>query len=130
MCNKNKVFAAGIVSYNPDIKRFKENIDSILSQVDKLIIIENGSKDSEEIIKIIKSYDENRIKLVVNSKNMGIAKALNQIMVCAEKANYEWVITLDQDSVCPENLVKEYSKYIEEDNVAIICPQIQDRRRK
>ena len=79
MCNKNKVFAAGIVSYNPDIKRFKENIDSILSQVDKLIIIENGSKDSEEIIKIIKSYDENRIKLVVNSKNMGIAKALNQI---------------------------------------------------
>ena len=49
MCNKNKVFAAGIVSYNPDIKRFKENIDSILSQVDKLIIIENGSKDSEEL---------------------------------------------------------------------------------
>mgnify|MGYP002236335699 FL=1 len=48
------------MSYNPDIKRFKENIDSILSQVDKLIIIENGSKDSEEIIKIIKSYDENR----------------------------------------------------------------------
>ncbi len=42
MCNKNKAFAAGIVSYNPDIKRFKENIDSILSQVDKLIIIENG----------------------------------------------------------------------------------------
>lgn len=130
MCNKNKAFAAGIVSYNPDIKRFKENIDSILSQVDKLIIIENGSRESDKIIKIIKSYDENCVKLVVNSKNMGIARALNQIMVCAEKENYKWVITLDQDSVCPENLVKEYSKYIEEDNVAIICPQIQDRRRK
>lgn len=90
MCNKNKAFAAGIVSYNPDIKRFKENIDSILSQVDKLIIIENGSRESDKIIKIIKSYDENCVKLVVNSKNMGIARALNQIRVCAEKENYKW----------------------------------------
>lgn len=51
MCNKNKVFAAGIVSYNPDIKRFKENIDSILSQVDKLIIIEMGQKIVKRLLK-------------------------------------------------------------------------------
>ena len=30
MCNKNKAFAAGIVSYNPDIKRFKEKISNEL----------------------------------------------------------------------------------------------------
>ena len=52
MCNKNKAFAAGIVSYNPDIKRFKENIDSILSQVDKLIIIE---MDQERATRLLKS---------------------------------------------------------------------------
>lgn len=125
-----KMFAAGIVSYNPDLKRFRDNINSILSQVDKLIIVENGSNEQEEIIKIIKEYDSDRIILIKNSKNVGIAKALNQIMVCADKEAYKWVITLDQDSVCPKELVREYAKYISESKVAIICPQIRDRRRK
>ena len=128
--NKKKIFVAGIVSYNPDMERFKENIENILNEVEKLVIVENGSKNNQKVKEIVDQYQKDRIKLIQNSENVGIAKALNQIMHYAEKEGFEWVITLDQDSVCPENLVSEYQKYIDEKNVAIICPQIQDRRRK
>jgi rhamnosyltransferase len=37
--------------------------------------------------------------------------------------NYKWTITLDQDSVSPENLIYELSKHISE-NVGVIGPKI------
>ena len=36
-------YIAGIVLYNPDLGRLKENIESICKQVDKVILIDNGS---------------------------------------------------------------------------------------
>ena len=38
-----KKFAAGIVSYNPDISRLKENIETIRKQVKIVLIIDNAS---------------------------------------------------------------------------------------
>lgn len=34
---------AGIVLFNPEISRLKENITHILGQVDRLILVDNGS---------------------------------------------------------------------------------------
>ena len=40
---------AGIVLFNPEISRLKENITHILGQVDRLILVDNGSSNKEEI---------------------------------------------------------------------------------
>lgn len=112
--------AAGIVSYNPDICRLKENINSIKRQIDCLLIVDNGSHNIDEIDKI--SVQEN-IVLIKIGENKGIAYALNKICEYFYKKNYNWVITLDQDSVSPQNLVLELSKYISY-NIGIIGPQI------
>lgn len=115
---------AGIVTYHPDIVRLRENLDAVICQVREIYIVDNASKNLEDIEHLTKEYDG--IYLIKNSRNEGIAKALNQIIVEAEKQGYCWVITLDQDSVCYKGLVENYLKYVEDDIGILIC-DIEDR---
>ena len=48
----------------------------------------------------------------------------------ADELGYEWVVTLDQDSKIPENMMTEYEKYFDCENVGILCSQVIDKRRK
>ena len=60
-------------------KFLKEAIDSILNQTfDNLeyIIINDGSTDNS--LNIINSYKDKRIKIINNSKNIGISRSLNK----------------------------------------------------
>lgn len=120
--------AAGIVLYNPDLNILKENIDSIYKQVEYVVLIDNNSNNIEEIINLSNSYKN--IEIVRNKKNLGVATALNQIIKICDKREIKWVLTLDQDSVCPENIIDEYIKYIDIEKIAIITLQIVDRNNK
>ena len=113
----------GIVLYNPDIKRLKENIQAIEEQVSKIVVIDNGSSNIEKV-KSQFSYSNNII-ISENYKNQGIAYALNQIMEFAEKNGYQWVLALDQDSICDKNLISVYQTHIKS-NIGILCPKIID----
>lgn len=119
--------AAGIVLFNPEINRLKENIESIINQVDLLILIDNYSDNQTDLNSLIKDYNQSLI-IVKNKKNHGIAYALNQIVYYSEKEGYEWVLTLDQDSVAPYNLVDNYKKWIlYDENAGIFTVRIVDR---
>ena len=48
----SKVYA-GVVTYNPEIKRLKENISSIQNQVTTVVIFDNGSNNVDNIQKLI-----------------------------------------------------------------------------
>lgn len=121
---------AGIVLYNPDISRLRENINSILSQVTSIILIDNCSKNYEEIQSLVK--DDKKIFLVHNTENLGVANAYNQIWKYAIKKNIDWFLTLDQDSISPPNLIKEYFEIINDCNlrIGILSPFIVDRNDK
>ncbi|HDR6303740.1 TPA: glycosyltransferase, partial [Bacillus cereus] len=67
--------------------------------------------------------------IVKNNNNIGIAAALNQLMSYCQSKDYSWVLTLDQDSVCPNNLVREYVKYLNIPKIALISPVIIDRNK-
>jgi rhamnosyltransferase len=116
---------AGIVLYNPDLSRLKDNIEAIIPQVDKVVLIDNGSSNINQIDLFLSNYTS--CKLVKNDVNNGIAAALNQILNYAKKYRYEWVLTLDQDSVCQEGLIENYEKYIHLNNVAVMTCNIVDR---
>lgn len=117
--------AAGIVLYNPDLNRLKENIDAIYDQVKLLVLVDNNSNN---INLIERKYSVNKkIIFIKNRSNFGIAKALNQLMTFCESKAYEWVLTLDQDSVCPFNMIDEYRRYIEIPKVGILSPIVNDR---
>lgn len=117
----NSIFA-GIVTFNPDISRLKENINSIFNQVDKIVIVDNHSNNLAEIMELCKKFN---IVLITFSDNLGIATALNKIMNYALEAGVKYVLTLDQDSICPKNMIANLSKHFKDD-VAIVCPYIHD----
>ena len=115
---------AGIVLYNPDISRLKENIEAIISQVDKLVLVDNGCQtdDYEQV-----SRDQ-RIVVLKHDKNLGIATALNTILRYANEHGYDWALTLDQDSVAPSNLVEVYKSVIPgKERLGMVCCKIHDR---
>ena len=119
---------AGIVTYNPDLIRFKKNIERAIIQVNKIFIIDNGSKNLIEIKKIIENYSN--VELYENKTNLGIAKALNQIICFAKRNKSEWCLLLDQDSICNKNLINCYKKYFNIDKIAILCPVIIDENKE
>lgn len=115
---------AGIVLYNPDIKRLKENIDSIVSQVDEVLLVDNASLNINEVKC---NYNSEKITIIENDHNKGIAFALNQICQYAFDNKYEWVLTLDQDSVASTNIISTYELYTSSLRVALISCNIVDR---
>ncbi|WP_163144061.1 glycosyltransferase family 2 protein [Bacillus sp. 22-7] len=115
---------AGIVLFNPEIDRLTDNIAAIKEQVNKIILIDNNSNNSDQILKEYELSEE--FIIVRNNENKGIATALNQICEIAEKNEYEWVLLLDQDSVCSPNLIESYKKYISDESVALLTPYIID----
>lgn len=115
---------AGIVTYNPNIKRLLENINAIYNQVELVIIFDNGSRNVDEIDKIIKLNSLNCV-LIKSSENKGIAYALNSISSYAYSHNYHWLLTLDQDSVSFPNIISVYKKYLYLPNIGqLSCDNI------
>lgn len=96
--------AAIIVSYNPDSNLF-DSINLLLNQVEKVIIVDNGSK--EKYIKYIKSINEDKIEIILNKENLGVATALNIGVRKALENGYEWILTMDQDSKASPDMVKK-----------------------
>lgn len=123
-----KIFA-GIVCFEPSINRLKENIESVAKQVDKVVIYNNGIEinNLEEICNIIN--DDEKIILIGDGKNKGLSYALNEIMEFSKKNGADWVLTLDQDSIVPKNLVDSYKGYVSNQKIAVICPKVIDKRR-
>lgn len=117
---------AGIVLYEPDINRLIKNMHIIGPQVECILLINNGSADIIPFIeKKISGYCI-ELHIINNNENLGIAVALNQMIEYAEVNNFDWVISLDQDSIVPLDMVQEYRKIIGEEKIGIICPRICD----
>lgn len=124
--NRKRRVIAGIVTFNPDLERLILNIKAILDQVEKIIIVDNASENFDNIrIYLEKNYDlENEVKIIRNSENVGIGRALNQIFEEAEKLSFDWVVTLDQDSVVPKFMVDNYFEYDNLNNLGQISTNI------
>ena len=122
MIEKTKILA-GIVLYNPNTQRLQENIEAIIPQVDSIVIVDNGSAESL-YNNILETFDH--ISYIRNEKNMGIAYALNQICGYAYSHGYNWVLTLDQDSIATPRMVDVY-RSIANDEIGILGCWIHDR---
>lgn len=117
-----KITCAGIVLYNPEIDKLQKNIDALYEQVDSLVLVDNSSKNLNEVKKVLSAYS--RIIYIENTSNLGIAEALNQILQYAEEQGYEWYLSMDQDSVCSKTIIKTYAEFIEKDDLAVLCPYV------
>lgn len=116
---------AGIVLYNPDINRLFENVSHIANQVDKVILVDNGSNNKIEIKEILNKF--NNVQYIDLLENKGIAYALNVIARETKKANVKWVLTLDQDTVCEDNIISKYRTYLDIMDIGQLTCNYRDR---
>ncbi len=97
-----------IVTFNPDIKQLNKLIDTVTSQVQHLLIVDN---DSHADIDIATTFTERAgIELISLSENFGIAKAQNIGIERAKTIGTDYVLLLDQDSLPAPNMVSELLK--------------------
>lgn len=119
---------AGIVSYQPDIQRLKENLAALAGQMylEGIIIADNASDNIDAVREAAASCPV-RTRVIANENNRGVAAALNQIMTEAKKLGAHWVLTCDQDSVVPDGLLEDYERYTVMEDAAVIAPAVYNR---
>lgn len=83
-------------SYNSE-RFISESISSVINQTYtdwELIVVDDGSIDNS--VDAIKSFNDNRIKLLVNDKNRGIAYSRNRAL---REAKGKYIAFLDSDDI-------------------------------
>lgn len=119
--------AAGIILYHPNIQRLEENIKAISPQVNAVYCFNNGVDNLSEVIAIADCYKN--VHMIGNGENCGISHALNQIADETKQAGCSWLLSLDQDSICPENLIETFKRFTSFERVGAVCPVFVDSRR-
>jgi rhamnosyltransferase len=119
---------AVIVTFNPQ-RQDLEHMSAVRSQVDGLVIVDNGSTPEElEFLRISSSKEP--FTLIENGENLGIAAALNVGVRWAKSNGFEWVVLLDQDSTVAEKFIEhmlsDFNQEAEERNLLQIVPRYRD----
>lgn len=107
--------------YQPRLEHFQAAIRSVLNQTYQnieFILYDDGGNDKiiiEEIKKI--AIQDNRVRYIINKKNLGIAEATN---ACLDIANGEWIAFFDHDDVLVDCAIERMLSYDKRDNAKII----------
>ena len=103
--------------YNGE-KYLAEAIESVLNQTFadfELLIIDDCSSDNS--VEIIQSYNDNRLKLIINEENIGQSKTLNKGI---EFAKGKYIARLDQDDLSYKERLQIQIEKISDSEISII----------
>lgn len=128
---------SGIITYNPTLTDVSTCLEALCNQVERVVIVDNASKNVKSLQEVVSKYAN--VTLVKNSQNIGFAKALTQVFEWAKSQGFNWVLTLNDDSVVPSNMISEYKKILESQGnlvnqknaknskIAIVCSLLKNR---
>lgn len=117
---KQKRIAGCVVFYNPS-NDVGEHITTYLNQIEHLYVIDN-SEERDNTLKLPKSK---KIEYINNHHNLGIAKALNIACEKAVEDGFDFILTMDQDSVFEGDNLNQLISYVNNnpmDNIGIVSP--------
>jgi len=115
---KNSLVTVLMPVYNGE-KYLNEAIDSILNQTYtnfEFLIINDGSTDRS--VEIIKGYNDSRIKLIHNKKNMGLVYTLNRGLALALG---KYIVRMDADDISLPNRFKLQLDFMEINTEVALC---------
>ena len=125
--NTDTDVCAVVVTYNPDIKRLCKNISSVSDQVETIYIVDNASSNIRDIERVVGPCS--KVSVIKNQNNMGIAYAINKAAKCCDESGCRYLLTLDQDSVCPDGMVERLLSLFSHEKVGLACPSYYDKNR-
>lgn len=95
---------AVVVSHQPD-EALDRALDATLAQVDRVVLVDNGSDAGIQARLAARADDDDRLRVVANPDNRGLAAAQNQGLEAALADGADWVLLLDDDSVPDPDMV-------------------------
>lgn len=96
--------AAIIVTYNPEIKVLNDLVLMLSTQVNRIIIVDNNSKNKNDI-----NFLDEKITVIKEKSNIGLAKAQN-LGIRAVIDSCTHVLIFDQDSSISNDFVEKQLK--------------------
>ncbi|EPC17560.1 glycosyltransferase [Lacticaseibacillus paracasei] len=116
-----------VVSYNPDLNVLRNNLRTLKTHENvDCLIVDNGSQNSHELKKV---GIDLQVDVLLLKKNFGIAYAQNRGFEFFKDREVDWVLTLDQDSLIPSNLVDVYTNSVQlsfPDSAILTCSYVDD----
>lgn len=114
----------GVVTYNPDLFFLNRVLTAVNDSVEHCTIVDNGSSNQEQLKRQL--HHNPKISIILNEQNLGIAKALNEIMDDAKKRHTQWVMFLDQDSFPSKAMIDSINSVIKiaRNDEVMVCPSI------
>jgi len=105
--HRGKICAV-VITYNPG-PGFQQRLQLVANQVTRTVIVDNGSTRS--VLAMLHSLsNEMNVELILNHENLGVSHALNQGVTWASLNRFEWILTMDQDSVVKNNMIERLSE--------------------
>jgi len=96
---------AVVVSYCPDERLFRA-LDALAPQVARIVVIDNGSDAAAvERLEAAAGNSGDKLRLILNGGNAGLAAAQNQGIRFALDDGADWVLLMDDDSIPEADMV-------------------------
>ncbi len=115
------------MTFNPDLSKLRQLIAALAGQVDREIVVDNGSeRDPADVL-------GSSPRCILLRDNVGIAQAQNLAIDEARKQACDYVVLFDQDSVPPPGMISALvavaeKKRLAGELVAAVGPAYIDRR--
>lgn len=95
---------AVVVTYFPD-SGFIDRLKHVVPQVARIVVVDNTPPEGTAFNLGVAIQELQRVSLIENRRNKGIAVALNQGLAFAVNSGFKWIVTLDQDTQCSSGMV-------------------------
>ncbi|MBQ8158701.1 MAG: glycosyltransferase [Prevotella sp.] len=102
MIKKNIV--AFVITFYPDEQLLSENLHSFYKNVDRIVVWDNTPNGSAITREIAIDY---KAEYLTENENKGISYVLNKAWIYAKNHGYDYLLTMDQDSIW-----KNFERYI------------------
>ena len=103
--------AGAVILYNSKVDVI-ENISTYIQQVNRLYVIDNSDVKNYELINELNSIPS--INYISNNGNQGIANALNVAANQAIQQGFSFLLTMDDDSKAPYDMIDRLSCFVNE----------------
>jgi rhamnosyltransferase len=125
--------AAIIVTYNPTIVQLKNLLEAITPQVNRVLLIDNGTKEKAQA-QIRELIQEMPVEFHSLGENKGVAAAQNLGIRLAKNGGVDFVILFDHDSLPTAGMVAtllsaHQTKDASGERVGVVAPWFEDIRR-
>jgi len=114
----SKVYGV-IVTYKPNVEILEKCVNSLVNQVDKLIIVDNTPGKFQLLENFRKKQN---IEIVYLNDNYGVAYAQNLGIKKALEEGVDFILISDQDTIYPLDYVEKMLECFKEDKVAAAGP--------